>query len=267
MVLKVKQIDIRERDELEPIIVANPSVIEQGFRVIARQHRTDSGPLDILGVDSDGTLVVVELKNEASEGHLDQGLRYYDWCRQNTAWIAQAYSGKYNIKPETPPRLVLIAPSFTDTVKRIAKYVDVELQLFEYHAFESEGGEKGIICTELDYGQPPPPPEIPTIKKKLEYFQDNRVRKLFEAVLNELQQCGIEARPLRDLWISFWYKGKRFMHMSPKRSFFVANVLSPGGNWTGRKRITTRREWEAIFQGEIANYLEYLDTSGRDNEE
>jgi len=261
VVFKIKQTSVRERDELEPIILANPDVIEEGFQIIAHQHSTDSGPLDILGVDSEETLVVIELKNEAAQGHLDQGLRYYDWCRQNIAWISQAYREKFNIDHENPPRLILVAPSFTDTVKRIAKYVNIELQLFQYHAFENEKGEKGIICTEIDFGQPPEPPQIPTIEKKLEYFQSNSVRKLFEAVLAELQQRGIEVKPLRGLWISFWYKSKRFMTMSPKRNFFVADVLLPEGNWAGRQRIKTRKEWDAIFQNEITTHLEYLDTN------
>jgi len=42
-----------------------------------RQQLTDSGPLDILAVDEEGTLVVIELKNEAYDGHPDQGLRYH----------------------------------------------------------------------------------------------------------------------------------------------------------------------------------------------
>ncbi len=262
MALKVKPISIRERDDLEPLIVANPDVIEQGLKIIAHQLLTDSGPLDILGVDAEETLVVIELKNEASEGHLDQGLRYYDWCRQNLAWITKAYSGMARINSEASPRLILIAPSFTDAVKRIAKYVDVELHLFEYHAFEDVKGEKGIIYTEIDFGQPPEPPSIPTIEKKLEYFQDNKVKELFKTILAELQQRGVEAKPLRELWISFWYKGKRFMYMSPKRNFFVTQVLSPGGDWMSRQRITTRKEWDEIFDSQITNYLEYLDTSG-----
>jgi len=89
MTLGIKSVSIGERHKLEPMLVANPDVIEDGLRVITHQQQTDTGPLDILGVDADGTPVVIELKNEAAEGHLDQGLRYYDWCRQNIAWITQ----------------------------------------------------------------------------------------------------------------------------------------------------------------------------------
>ncbi len=259
--LKIRPINISERDELEPILVANPDTIEQGLQIIAHQHPTDSGPLDILAVDSDGTLVVIELKNEASDGHLDQGLRYYDWCRQNISWIAKAYIGKITLNPDNTPRLMLIAPSFTDTVRRIAKYIDIELHLVEYHAFENENSERGIICTEIDYGQPPTPPDIPTIEKKIEYFQDIKVKNLFIEVLDELRNKQIEIKPINGLWISFWFKGKRFMYMSPKRIFFVVDVLTPGGNWAGRQRIASRKEWETLFQKHISNYLQYLETN------
>ncbi|NIM92102.1 MAG: DUF91 domain-containing protein [Anaerolineales bacterium] len=260
MSLKVKPITLRERDELEPMLIANPEVIEDGLQIIFHQHPTDTGPLDILAFDSEETLVVVELKNEASDGHLDQGLRYYDWCRQNISWIADAYKGKATINPESPPRLILIAPSYTDTVKRIAKYVDVELQLIEYHAFENEQGERGIICTEIDFGQAPEPPSIPTIEKKLEWFKDEKVRNLFVEALSELEMKGVEIRPIHGLWISFFYRGKRFMHMGPKRTFFVANVLTPGGTWTGRMRIYKRQEWEELVSGDIQEYMEYLES-------
>lgn len=257
--IKVKPIDLREREELEPLLISNPDTIEQGLQIVSHQLMTDSGPLDILAVDSEGTLVVMELKNEASEGHLDQALRYYDWCRQNVSWISKAYSGKTHIDPNASPRVMLIAPAFTETVRRIAKYVDVELHLIEYHAFEDEKGERGIICTEIDYGQPPEPPEIPTIEKKLEYFHDGKVRELFKTVLDELRSKQIEVKPIHELWISFWYKGKRFMYMGPKRNFFVADVLTPGGNWSGRRRISNRKEWDVVFQEHIQKFIEHLD--------
>lgn len=259
--IKVKAVSVREKEELEPLLIANPDIIEDGLKIVAHQHPTDSGPLDILAVDSDGTLVVIELKNEAADGHLDQGLRYYDWCRQNISWIASAYSGKTKINPDTTPRLMLIAPTFTETVKRIAKYVDAELDLIEYHAFENEKGEQGLICTTIDYGEAPVPPEIPSIEKKMEYFQAEKVKDLFRSVLDELGRRQVEVKPIHGLWISFRYRGKRFMYMAPKRNFFAAEVLKTDGNWTGRIRVSTKKEWDQTFQRHVEKYMQYLDRS------
>ena len=121
-------------------------------------------------------------------------MRYYDWCRQNIAWLHKSFP---KIEPENPPRLILIAPSFTNTVKRIAKYVQVELQLLEYQAIQDAKGEKGLVCREVEFGQPPDPPPDRTIEGKLERFDDDAVKQVFTDVLNDLAARTIEVRPLR----------------------------------------------------------------------
>jgi hypothetical protein len=148
---------------------------------------------------------------------------------------------------------------FTEMVRRIAKYVEIELDLIEYHAFENEKGEKGLICTAIDYGQPPVPPEIPTIEKKMEYFQSDKVKDIFKSVLDELAAKQIEIKPIHGLWISFWYKDKRFMYMAPKRRFFVIEVLAPDGNWSDRIRVASKKEWDTAFQKYITKYMQYMD--------
>jgi len=259
--IKLKAVSVREKEELEPLLIANPGVIEEGLKIIAHQLPTSSGPLDILAVDDEGTLVVIELKNEAAETHLDQGLRYYDWCRENISWIADAYSGKAKIDPKATPRLMLVAPSFADTVRRIAKYIDADLDLIEYQVFENEKGEQSLICNAIDYGEAPVPPEIPSIQKKMEYFQSDKLKDLFKAVLDELTAKQIEIKPIHKLWASFWYRGKMFMRMAPAKKFFRLKVLAPEGKWTRIIRVSTREEWEAAFQEHVAKYMRYLDAN------
>ena len=154
---------------------------------------------------------------------------------------------------------MLIAPSFTETVRRIAKYVNAELELIEFHAFQNEKSERGLICSSIDFGQAPVPPEIPSIEKKMEYFQSEKVKELFQEVLVELGTKQVEVKPIHDLWISFWYRGKRFMYAAPKRNFFVVEVLKTEGDWSSRIRISTRKDWEQTFQKYVQKYLHYLD--------
>ena len=47
---------------LEDILTANPDMLEDGLQLVGRQTSTTGGPLDLLGVDTDGRLVVYELK-------------------------------------------------------------------------------------------------------------------------------------------------------------------------------------------------------------
>ena len=42
---------------LEEILVKNPELLMPGLTLVGRQTQTKGGPLDLLGVDSDGRLV------------------------------------------------------------------------------------------------------------------------------------------------------------------------------------------------------------------
>ena len=262
-IITVKPFSFPTEKELETILVNNPGQVEEGLQTITHQLSTDSGPLDILAVDGGGRLVVIELKNEASENHLDQGLRYYDWCCQNISWIANAYKAKTKISDKSMPRLMLIAPAFTETVRRIAKYVyeEANLALIEFHAFETEKGERGIICTKIDIDQVPFPPDLPTIDNTLEYFESAEVKNLFLSVTKELENRQLEVKPIRGPAVSVWYRGKRFIYMDPRRNFFVLDVLKSDDTWTGKIRVSTQKEWDQAFKGHIETYMQYLDAN------
>ena len=47
---------------LEKTLVAHPELLLPGLKLVGRQTPTEGGPLDLLGVDDDGRLVVFELK-------------------------------------------------------------------------------------------------------------------------------------------------------------------------------------------------------------
>ena len=47
---------------LEEVLVRSPSLLSDGLKLVGRQIETRGGPLDLLGVDEDGRLVIFELK-------------------------------------------------------------------------------------------------------------------------------------------------------------------------------------------------------------
>ncbi len=54
----------RERDHVEKWIKTNPKILGEDILIIGEQVYTKSGPLDFLGVDSSGNMVIVELKRD-----------------------------------------------------------------------------------------------------------------------------------------------------------------------------------------------------------
>ena len=44
-----------------------------------------------------------------------------------------------------------------------------------------------------------------------------------------------------------------------KENLFVVEVLKTDGNWSGKIRISTRKEWEKTSQKHVEKYVQYLD--------
>ena len=55
---------------LEDVLVENPGLLIEDLILLGRQTPTEGGPLDLLGVDGDGRLVVFELKRGHCHGTL-----------------------------------------------------------------------------------------------------------------------------------------------------------------------------------------------------
>jgi hypothetical protein len=241
---KIVKITLKEKDELEPILVKDLESIEDGLKVLAHQFPTDSGPLDILAVDTDGAAVVIELKDNIDDGQLDQGLRYYDWVRSNRGALSKAYP---SIMAAEEPRLILIAPAFSDSLKRICPYVTLNanelLELKEYHAIKLPNNEIGILTTNIDIGSSPEEPEPLSMDEKMKHIKNDRIRDLCKEAIGELESNGVEIRPIRGHWASLWHKGKRFGHMGFRKQFFVLHIMKSDGDWYPLTRILTKDDW------------------------
>ena len=92
---------IRER------LLAEPELVEPGFRPRSTERETAAGPVDVFGRDADGRAVVVEIKahraGPAAVGQLD---RYVAALRRD-------------LHADAEVRGVLVAPSATDRTRRL----------------------------------------------------------------------------------------------------------------------------------------------------
>lgn len=257
---KIKEVTLKETQELEPLLVHNPDYVEEGMKILAEQFPTDSGPLDILAVDSEGSLCVIQLKDNVEDGQLFQGIRYYDWAKSNLAWLSKTSK---NIESEQEPRLILVAPAFSDNLKKVAKYTTLNtievLSLKEYHGVQLESGDKAVICTDVEIGEAPKSPEIPTIEKKIAYIQSENVRNLLLNILEELKSRNIDVRPIGGRAMTGRYKGKRFLWLSTRQKWFVCDIQDLSGTWLGQSQISTKEAWDKFFNEKASPVIKSLD--------
>lgn len=88
-----------ETHDLESWIESNPSIIGHGLLIIGRQVQTNTGPLDLLGIDHSGSMVIIELKRdklprEALAQAIDYASDVATWSIEKIGEICTKHTGK-----------------------------------------------------------------------------------------------------------------------------------------------------------------------------
>jgi RecB family endonuclease NucS len=101
-------------EDMQKAILEEPSLLEEGFRIVSYEKKVKPGFVDVYGVDKEGKLVVVEIKRKtAGKGAAVQLAKYIDAIR-----------GKANREV----RGVLVAPNIAKDVQRLLETLGLEFK-------------------------------------------------------------------------------------------------------------------------------------------
>ena len=172
---------------LEDTLVRHPSLLEVGLRLVGRQTPTEGGPLDLLGVDAGGRLVVFELKRgaltrdaitqcidyassldsmpldelasliaeQSGEGGIEEIEDFEEWYRDR---YADQYSSN-ELGSLFPLRLVLVGLGSDERAERMAHFLSgygLDISVLTFHGFR-HGGER-LLARQVDVERDAPPP-------------------------------------------------------------------------------------------------------------
>ena len=114
-----------------------------GVRFLASEHSTGQnqrGRIDTLGLDENGSPVIIEYKRATNQNVINQGLFYLDWLmdhRKEFQWLVMEKLG--NKAAETVdwsgPRLLCIAGDFTRYDEHAIKQIDRNIELIRYRHY------------------------------------------------------------------------------------------------------------------------------------
>ncbi len=151
---------------LEDTLVNNPNLLMEGLTLVGRQSPTEGGPLDLLGVDEDGRLVVFELKRGAlSREAIAQVIDYASYLetmqdQELASYISQrsgsrgsekienfeewhdAKSGGQGLSALRPVRMVLVGLGVDERTARMAHFLaagGIDISLLTFHGFNESG--------------------------------------------------------------------------------------------------------------------------------
>lgn len=159
---------------LEEALTGNPELLMPNLRLIGRQNETAGGPLDLLGMDEDGRIVVFELKRgtltrEAVAQAIDYAsfladLEADELCRhietnagkggtETISDFSKWYQNQYQ-KPVAdigPPRVVLVGLGADDRSKRMVAFLakcDLDISLITFHGFRQ--GAQTLLARQVE---------------------------------------------------------------------------------------------------------------------
>lgn len=163
----------REPDDLEAWIASEPSILGSDIVLIGRQVGTQSGPLDLLGIDKTGNAVIIELKRDRLPREvLAQAIDYASdvatWSVERLSEECAKYRGKSlddilsdtfddvdieNLTINEGQRILLVGFGAESSLERMVEWLsasyDVNINAIILHYARTAGGEELLTKTAI----------------------------------------------------------------------------------------------------------------------
>ncbi|MCK5628037.1 endonuclease NucS [Candidatus Bathyarchaeota archaeon] len=104
-------------EDMQKAILLKPSLLEEGFKPVDFEKKVEPGFVDIYGVDTEGRLVVVELKRKTAG--------------KDAALQLTKYLKAIRERSNREIRGILVAPSFAKNMQRLLETLGLELKVLD----------------------------------------------------------------------------------------------------------------------------------------
>lgn len=142
--MSVEKINVENKQELEQMITKDMEVIEKDLTVICNNVPiNDKTTLDVLCHDNNGQLVLLQIGIKEDDNMLLQGIQSLDYVSKFKSFLKVTYN-KHNIDDQEKPRLIIIAPSFSETILHTVAHIQgIHIDIYEWEYLRI-GEHKGL---------------------------------------------------------------------------------------------------------------------------
>ncbi len=142
--MSIERVKVESQQELEQMVTREIDQLEKDLNVICNDVQiNDKTTLDVLCHDVEGQLVIIQISVNEDDVMLLQGIQSLDYIDKFKSFLKATYS-KNKIDDKLKPRLILIAPSFSDAVRRAVESMKgIRIELFEWEYLRL-GDHKGL---------------------------------------------------------------------------------------------------------------------------
>ena len=118
--LFVRPLAVTDGNQLASLVEGHLSALEPGLTLLERRFPAGEVLVDFLAQDARGRIVLCVLGSGSTSVMLVQAIDAYGWCCENGALLERLFPG-VTLHVTAPPRLFLLAPRFSDGVRRTAR--------------------------------------------------------------------------------------------------------------------------------------------------
>jgi hypothetical protein len=264
---------------LEDVLTTSPDLLMPNLRLIGRQTETAGGPLDLLGVDEDGRLVVFELKRGTlTRDAVAQAIDYASFLadlepeelfrhiseqsgRGGTESISdftQWYQTHFQRSALEigSPRVVLVGLGVDERARRMVAYLaesELDISLITFHGFNQNG--ETLLARQVEVK---PRPSGPTVKSTKQENQRRLDQLLVGLGMKNQYEALVHA-------LKSGLSDSAYQWPNPTGYCFYFPEISESGGTSNRSYVTVNAPDKQTGRIQIYLYPRAIEAVGKQN--
>jgi hypothetical protein len=133
-----RKLEVKDIGNLERLVAENVEGVEPGLQIVDSRLLLGQAAIDLVGLDSRGSLVLIALDFSADDGLLLRVMDAYSWCLEYPDTLRRLYPMAQ--ASSRPPRILFIVEKMIDSfLRRIKQLSFLEIDCFEFRHLEVNG--------------------------------------------------------------------------------------------------------------------------------
>lgn len=201
--------------DMQSFVKKNSNILGDVF--IFGEQEQGGGRLDLLGIDKDGRVLIIELKNECvGASILGQVLQYKLFWKGSPDRLANLW-GQAEDKPQdvqidtenVEPKIIIVAPEFDQSLPKIAAMENLDIDFIQISRY-LHGDETFVVVNQIETQEPKGRPAIAARPPEYnwawyaEQFADNQQiiigGSLFKQIIELCQERAWSIKPKFNKW-------------------------------------------------------------------
>jgi len=187
-----RKLEVKDIGNLERLVAENVEGVEPGLQIVDSRLLLGQAAIDLVGLDSRGSLVLIALDFSADDGLLLRVMDAYSWCLEYPDTLRRLYPMAQ--ASSRPPRILFIVEKMTDSfLRRIKQLSFLEIDCFEFRHLEVNGASvvyfdlverlrKSIVGSMVDVPAQTPMAAAPAVTPAVAPVVESRVEPVKPAI-------------------------------------------------------------------------------------